>query len=48
MLVESAFTMLGALVWLLFRLFRETELRQRLLEAGTPPATAARTARYRA
>ena len=40
--------MLGALVWLLFRVFRESELRQRLLDAGATPAVAARAARYRA
>ncbi len=46
MLVESAFTMLPALVWVLLRVFRESEARQRLLDAGAAPATAARSARY--
>jgi hypothetical protein len=46
MLVESAFTMLPALVWVLLRVLRESEARQRLVDAGTPPATAARAARY--
>ncbi|HVS84283.1 MAG TPA: cytochrome c oxidase assembly protein [Gaiellaceae bacterium] len=46
MLVESSITMLGALVWLLFRLFRETESKQRLLDAGREPLAAARAARY--
>ena len=48
MLVESAFTMIGALVWLLFVVFRESEARQRLLDAGVEPRAAARAARYRA
>jgi putative membrane protein len=46
MLVESSFTMLPALVWALLRVFRESEARQRLLDAGVAPATAARSARY--
>lgn len=46
MLVESAFTMLPALVWVLLRVLRETEARQRLLDAGVAPAAAARAARY--
>ena len=46
MLVESAFTMLPALVWVLLRVLRESEARQRLLDAGVAPATAARAARY--
>jgi cytochrome c oxidase assembly factor CtaG len=46
MLVEGSFTMLGVLVWLLFRLFGESEARQRLLEGGADPAVAARAARY--
>jgi cytochrome c oxidase assembly factor CtaG len=48
MLVESSLTMLGALVWLLLRVLRESEVRQRLLESGAAPAVAARAARYRA
>ena len=48
MLVESVFTMLPALVWVLLQVFRESEARQRLLDAGVAPATAARAARYRA
>jgi cytochrome c oxidase assembly factor CtaG len=46
MLVESASTMLPALVWVLLRVLRESEARQRLLDAGVAPATAARAARY--
>ncbi len=46
MLVESAFTMLPALVWVLLRVFREGEARQRLVDAGVAPAAAARSARY--
>jgi hypothetical protein len=33
MLVEGSFVMLGVVVWLLLRIFRETEERQRRLEA---------------
>jgi len=33
MLVEGSFVMLGVIVWLLLRIFRESEERQRLLEA---------------
>jgi cytochrome c oxidase assembly factor CtaG len=46
MLVESAFTMLPALVWVLLRVLRESEARQRLVDAGVAPAVAARAARY--
>jgi putative membrane protein len=46
MLVESGLTMVGALVWLLLRVFRESEARQRLLDAGVEPRAAARAARY--
>ena len=46
MLVESALTMLPALVWVLLRVFRELEARQRLLDAGHSPTAAARAARY--
>jgi len=46
MLLEGVFTMLPVLVWLLLRLFAESESRQRLLEAGAEPAVAARAARY--
>jgi putative membrane protein len=46
MLVESAFTMLPALVWVLLQVLRESEARQRLVDAGVAPATAARAARY--
>jgi putative membrane protein len=46
MLVESAFTMLPALVWVLLRVLRESESRQRLIDAGAAPSTAARAARY--
>jgi putative membrane protein len=33
MLIEGSFVMVGLVVWLLFRVFRESEERQRLLEA---------------
>jgi cytochrome c oxidase assembly factor CtaG len=46
MLVESAFTMLPALVWVLLSVLRESEARQRLVDEGVSPATAARAARY--
>jgi putative membrane protein len=46
MLVEGSFTMLGVAVWLLFRLFAESESRQALLDAGLDPALAARASRY--
>ena len=46
MLVEGSLVMLGVLVWLLLRWLRESEARQRLLEAGAEPAAAARAARY--
>ena len=32
MLVEGSFVMLGVIVWLLFRVFRESEERQLLLD----------------
>jgi len=46
MLVESALTMLPALVWVLLLVLRESEARQQLVDAGVAPATAARAARY--
>jgi putative membrane protein len=46
MLVESAVTMLPALVWVLLQVLRESEARQRLVDAGVAPAAAARAARY--
>jgi putative membrane protein len=46
MLVESAFTMLPALVWVLLQVLKESEARQRLLDAGVAPAVASRAARY--
>jgi cytochrome c oxidase assembly factor CtaG len=46
MLVESAFTMMPALVWVLLQVLRESESRQRLVDAGVAPAAAARAARY--
>jgi cytochrome c oxidase assembly factor CtaG len=46
MLVESSLTMLAAFVWLLLRVLRESEIRQRLLDAGADPRVAARAARY--
>jgi putative membrane protein len=38
MLVEGSFVMVGVLVWLLLRLFAETEARQRVLDGYPPPA----------
>ena len=46
MLVESMFTMLPALVWVLLQVLRESEARQRLIDSGVTPAVAARAARY--
>jgi putative membrane protein len=46
MLVESMFTMLPALVWVLLQVLKESEARQRLVDAGIEPATASRAARY--
>ena len=46
MLVESMLTMLPALVWVLLRVLRESEARQRLVDEGVAPAVAARAARY--
>ena len=46
MLLESALTMLPALVWVLLRVLQESEARQRLVDAGVAPATATRAARY--
>jgi cytochrome c oxidase assembly factor CtaG len=46
MLVEGSLVMLGVAVWLLLRLFRESESRQRFLDAGLSPDAAARAARY--
>ncbi len=46
MLVEGTLVMLGVLVWLLLRAFRESETRERLLDAGVEPEAAARAARY--
>ena len=46
MLVESALTMLPALVWVLLRMLKESEARQQLVDAGVAPATATRAARY--
>jgi cytochrome c oxidase assembly factor CtaG len=46
MLVESMFTMLPALVWVLLRVLRESEARQQLVDAGIAPAVATRAARY--
>ena len=46
MLVESALTMLPALVWVLLQVLRESEARQRLVDAGVAPPAAARAARY--
>jgi hypothetical protein len=38
--------MLPALVWVLLSVLRESEARQRLVDEGVAPATAARAARY--
>jgi len=46
MLVESVFTMLSVLVWVLLQVLRESETRQRLVDSGADPALAARRARY--
>jgi putative membrane protein len=46
MLVEGSLVMLGVAVWLLLRVFREGEARQRLLDGGMSPDAAARAARY--
>jgi cytochrome c oxidase assembly factor CtaG len=46
MLVESAFTMLPALVWVLLLVLKESEARQQLIDAGVAPAAATRAARY--
>jgi putative membrane protein len=46
MLVESIFTMLPALVWVMLQVLKESEARQRLVDAGVAPAVAARAARY--
>jgi cytochrome c oxidase assembly factor CtaG len=46
MLVESIFTMIPALVWVLLQVLKESEARQRLVDAGVAPTAAARAARY--
>jgi cytochrome c oxidase assembly factor CtaG len=46
MLVESVFTMLSVLVWVLLQVLRESEGRQRLVDSGVDPALATRRARY--
>jgi cytochrome c oxidase assembly factor CtaG len=46
MLVEGSLVMLGVAVWLLLRVFRESETRQRLLDGGMSPDAAARASRY--
>jgi cytochrome c oxidase assembly factor CtaG len=46
MLVESIFTMLPALVWVLLQVLKESEARQQLIDAGVTPAAASRAARY--
>jgi putative membrane protein len=46
MLVEGSLVMLGVAVWLLLRLFRESESRQRLLDSGVGADAAARAARF--
>ena len=37
MLVEGSLVMIGVAVWLLLRVFRESEARQQLLDAGVAP-----------
>jgi putative membrane protein len=39
MLIEGSFVMLGVIVWLLLRILRESETRQRALELAQPPNT---------
>jgi cytochrome c oxidase assembly factor CtaG len=46
MLVESIFTMLPALVWVLLQVLTESEARQQLIDSGVAPAAASRAARY--
>jgi putative membrane protein len=46
MLVESIFTMLPALVWVLLQVLKESEARQRLIDGGVAPSAASRAARY--
>jgi putative membrane protein len=46
MLVEGSLVMLGVVVWLLLCVFRESEARQRLLDAGVGADAAARAAHY--
>jgi cytochrome c oxidase assembly factor CtaG len=46
MLGEGLAVTAGVLVWLALRLVQEAELRQRLLEGGTPPRIARRAVRY--
>jgi cytochrome c oxidase assembly factor CtaG len=46
MLVEGALVTAAVFAWLFLRWTRETELRQRLIDAGNDPAAAARAARY--
>jgi putative membrane protein len=46
MLVEGSLVMLGVAAWLLLRAFRESETRQRLLDAGVGADAATRAARY--
>jgi putative membrane protein len=46
MLVEGSLVMLAVATWILLRLFRESESRQRLLDSGVSPGAAARAARY--
>jgi putative membrane protein len=46
MLVEGSFVMVGVVVWLLLRVFSESEARQQLIDSGVAPEAAARAARY--
>jgi putative membrane protein len=46
MIIEGSLVMLGVAVWLLLRLFRESESRERFLDEGMSSEAAARAARY--
>jgi len=46
MMLEGTTVTLGAFAWFFLRLFRESEARERLVEAGVAPSRAARAARY--
>jgi putative membrane protein len=46
MMIEGSLVTMGVLVWLFFRLARESELRQSLLEEGHDPRAVVRAVRY--